>query len=314
MRLKDARSAQLALILLVCATRAVAHGTGEVGPRLHWEWPVLIVIPLFLTALLYAAGVVRMARRSAAIRGWQILSFAGGWLSLVLALDSPIHELGEQLFSAHMTQHEILMIISAPLLVLSRPLVPCLWGLPESWRRGAAEISRNREFRSTWRTVSAPTAAWLLHALALWVWHIPVFFDSTLTSDAMHALQHVSFLGSALLFWWTLIHGHEGRLGYGSALLYVFSTTVHMSILGALLTFAPRTWYAPYTFTTQAWHLSPLEDQQLGGLIMWVPAGTVLVIISLVLLIKWMQQSDKRWSYTQAAAVLQPSTEVSHET
>jgi putative membrane protein len=235
-----------------------------------------------------------------------VLFFISGWFSLLIALDSPIHELGEQLFWVHMTQHEIMMVISAPLLVLGKPFVTFLWAIPKSWRENWGVFSKWRPVKAGWKIIAAPLMAWILHALALWGWHAPILFDATLTSDFLHSLQHVSFLGTALLFWWALIYEHRG-LGYGGALLYVFTTAVHTSILGAWLTFSSRAWYAPYSATAPAWHISALEDQQLGGLIMWIPAGTLLVVVSLVLLVKWMAESDRRWKHSRAAAVISGS-------
>jgi cytochrome c oxidase assembly factor CtaG len=126
----------------------------------------------------------------------------------------------------------------------------------------------------------------------------------------VHAAQHASFLGTALLFWWALFHNHAGRLGYGGAILYVFTTAIHTSVLGAWLTFSPRIWYAPYARTAPLWHLTPMQDQQLGGLIMWIPAGTLLTIVALVLLGKWIQHSQTRWEYTQTAALIRAATGV----
>jgi putative membrane protein len=267
-----------------------------------WTWPPLIAIPLLLTAVLYGVGVTKMLRRTSGRKSavWPIVCFALGWISLVIALDSPLHEIGEQLFWVHMTQHEILMLISAPLLVLGRPLIPFLWALSPSWRERAATLSRGRVFKTLWTTVSAPFPAWLLSALALWIWHVPWLFDQTLHSDWVHAAQHTTFLTAALLFWWPLVD-RTSILGYGGGLVYIFTTILHTSVLGALLTFAPRPWYSSYVTTTPAWHFTALEDQQLGGLIMWIPAGTLLLIVALVLLVKWMNDSQIRWQYTRMA-------------
>jgi putative membrane protein len=136
------------------------------------------------------------------------------------------------------------------------------------------------------------------------LWHAPALFAWTLRSDAVHALQHISFLGTALLFWWTLIWRHGGRLGYGQAFLYIFTTAVHTSVLGALLTFAPTVWYTPYASTAPEWGLTALQDQQLGGLIMWVPAGVLLVIVALILFAKWLRESETRWEYTRTAELI----------
>jgi len=134
--------------------------------------------------------------------------------------------------------------------------------------------------------------AWWVHAAALWLWHIPRFFQATLDNDWVHSAQHVSFLGSALLFWWSLFYAH-GKARYGASVLYLFTTAVHTSILGALLTFDSTVWYPVYVATTAAWGLTPLEDQQAGGLIMWIPAGLVYVIGALALLALWLRESDR---------------------
>jgi putative membrane protein len=228
----------------------------------------------------------------------------------MIALDSPLHELGEQLFWVHMLQHEILMLVAAPLLVLGRPLISFLWAFTPRWRSRIGSVGRSRVFTTGWRMISAPLSAWLLSALALWVWHAPSLFNQTLTNDAMHAAQHASFFLTALLFWWPLAN-RLPSIGYGGGLAYVFTTALHTSVLGALLTFAPRPWYAPYLASTAHWHLTPLEDQQLGGLIMWIPAGSLLLIVALVLLVKWMRESQARLQYTRMAELARSSTGVS---
>jgi putative membrane protein len=120
-----------------------------------------------------------------------------------------------------------------------------------------------------------------------------VLFQATLHNDWIHALQHICFLLSALLFWWAIIHGHHGVTNYGVAVLYLFTTALHSGILGAILTLSQTPWYPDYN-QTSAWGLSTLEDQQLGGLIMWVPACSVYIIVGLILFAKWLKQSDER--------------------
>jgi cytochrome c oxidase assembly factor CtaG len=278
-----------------------------------WTWPLYIAIPLFVTAAAFALGVLKQRARTGSFPARSAALFAGGLLSLIIALDSPIHELSERLFWVHMTQHEILMLVSAPLLVMSRPLVSLLWAMPRTWRVRAGTVAKSKIVRRAWLAISAPVAAWLLHGAALWLWHAPALFVAALQSELVHAAQHISFLGTALLFWWALLSNHGLRLGYGGALLYVFTTITHMSFLGAWLTFSARVWYAPYLQTAPAWHLSALEDQQIGGLVMWIPAGVLLTAVMLVLFIKWMQQSQQRWEYTRTAELMRAAG-VAHET
>jgi len=245
-------------------------------------------ILLVVSAVLYAVGVVRMRAPV-----WPTLAFAGGWLSLVLALESPLHELSEKLFSAHMAQHEILMIIAAPLLALGRPLNVFLWALPADWRLPAGRFAR------MWQCITAPLVATVLHASALWIWHLPSWYQATLRSDFIHGLQHLSFLLTAALFWWALIHGRYGRMGYGVAVVYVFVTAAHSGALGALIAFSPSVLYPIYQSTTMQFGLDPIEDQQLAGIIMWIPAGMLLTVLGAALFAAWLGEAERRVKLTK---------------
>ena len=274
-----------------------------------WVLEPAVVASVGLAGFLYARGLRSLWRSRAGrgIRRWEAAAFLAGWLSLTVALLSPLHPLGEVLFSAHMVQHELLMVVAAPLLVLGRPLVPFLWALPVGWRRSFGGWARRPGARGAWRSLTAPFAAWLLHGAALWVWHLPGPYTATLGSDLVHTLQHASFLGTALLFWYALVHGRGGRMGYGTAVFYLFATAMHSGGLGALLTVAPRPWYPELAGSTAAWGLTPLEDQQLAGLIMWIPAGASYMIAGLFLMAAWMREAERkaaRWQEGAAGAAL----------
>ena len=288
----------LIIASLVFAVTAQAHEAGPENPQAllsWWSFEPGVVIPLLLIGWLYLRGLRRLAHASlTSIRKSDVFFFAAGWLTLVLALVSPIHSLGGFLFSVHMTQHELLMLVAAPLLVLGRPLVPFLWALPRAAARSLGRWSRLAWWRKSWAFVTNPFVAWLLQAVILWGWHAPALFQATLTNDWMHALQHASFLFSALLFWWALIHGRRRALGFGMAVVYMFTTALYSGLLGALLTFASTVWYPTYIGRTAAWGLTPLEDQQIGGLIMWVPAGLVYIAAGLALFAGWLRESEKR--------------------
>jgi len=255
-----------------------------------WSFEPLVVICLIVSAALFAAGL----RRCKSLRRWEALCFAGGWLALFVALVSPLHAWGRVLFSAHMTQHEVLMLVAAPLLVLGRPLVVFLWALPLNWSRRIGNLGKIPSINRLWRVITIPFVAWVVHAIALWTWHIPLLFEAVQRNEAIHTAQHLSFFISALLFWWALIHGPQGAMGYGAAVLYLFTTSVHSGVLGALLTIAGSVWYPSYAGLTTSWGLTPLEDQQLGGLIMWIPAGLVYLIAGLALFAGWLREADLR--------------------
>lgn len=282
-------------VTLAQATPAFAHEGRQPEPHDLWTaWGLepFVLIGLSVSAGLYWRGSRRMAGRS--FRSRESLSFFGGWLALVVALVSPLDGLGGALFSAHMTQHEVLMLVAAPLLVLGRPVAPFLLALPAYWRRELTAIWKAGPARRGWRFLVNPFVAWLIHAAVLWGWHAPALFQATLESEFVHAAQHLSFLVSALLFCEALIYESERWMGYGAAVIYVFTTAVHTSALGALLTFSRTLWYPAYQGTTAAWGLTPVEDQQLGGLIMWVPAGVVYLVAGLLLFALWLRESERR--------------------
>jgi putative membrane protein len=286
-------------LLLVLAQSSFAHPGERLEPHdlwSTWTFDPGVVTPLVICASLYYLGIYR----SKLIPRMQIVAFTAGLLSLVLALVSPLHALGEALFSAHMLQHEILMLISAPLLVLGRPLVAFVWALPLSWRRAVGRAVKSGPVRSGWRTITQPPIAWTIELVALWAWHASVLFEKTLTSESMHAAQHISFLFASLLFWWAVFQGGERRMGYGMSVIYIFTTGVHSTILGALLTLSPNLWYPGYANTTAAWGLTPLQDQQIGGLIMWVPAGIVYLAAALWLFSLWLDESKFRMAQAGA--------------
>ena len=263
----------------------------------RWTFDPVVVASLLLAGALYAAGAARQRRaagRGRGIRTAQLLCFAGAWISLVLALVSPMAAVSDLLFSVHMTQHEVLMLIAAPLLVLARPLAVFAWALPEAWRPVVGRFTRRPAVAASWRTLTGPVTVWILHGASLWVWHLPALFQAAVADDGVHAWMHVTFLFTAALFWWALVHGRYGRLGYGVGVLYVFTTGLHSTLLGALLTLAPRPWYAIYGARAAALGHDPLEDQQLGGLLMWVPFGIVFLVIGLALFAAWLGEARRR--------------------
>jgi len=265
---------------------AAGHVVGAISPTDDTDGVLQVGLPVLLSAVLYLRGYLR--QRGSSPRVW---AFFGGLAVLTASLLPPLDRWSASSFAFHMTQHELLMLIAAPLMVLGRPLPYFLWGLPDSWRPGMAGAVRHRAVRATWATLLNPTLAWLLHAVVLWVWHAPAFFDAALRNQGIHDLQHLSFLFSALLFWSALLE-ERVRERQGAAVLYLFTTTVHTGVLGALLTFAGHPWYEAYASIPPQWNLAPLEDQQIGGLIMWVPASVVYVGVGLALLGRWIAGSD----------------------
>lgn len=279
----------LVLAALLAATRpALAHAPDAVARASDaWRWnsEAWLLWLLAVSVILYGAGVARLWRQAGLGRGigaWQAAAFGAGWLALVAALVSPLDTLGTRLFSAHMVQHELLMIVAAPLLVLGRPLAAWTWALSPRHRRWVGSATRWAWLSRLWSTLTRPLAAWALHAMALWLWHVPPLFDAALHGEGLHILQHASFLLTALLFWWAVLGGDPRSRSKGFAMIYLFTTMMHTGALGALLTLAPTPWYPTYAATSPALGFDPVEDQQIGGLVMWVPGSFAYLLAALV--------------------------------
>lgn len=285
-----------AVIMSCLAAPGLALAHGDEGHALGWTADPLVLGMVGLSSAVYARGLVRLRRRAPAsggLRWWEPWAFVLGQLTVLVALVSPLDALSDVLFSAHMGQHEVLMLVSAPLLVLSRPAIPFLFALDERPRAGLAGLLRRPGPRRAWRWLSAPLVVLVLHGVAVWVWHVPVLFEAALASEWVHAVQHACFFGTAALFWWTLVMGRYGGLGYGVGVAWVFVTAMHTGLLGALATIARRPWYSN-SATAARYGLTPLEDQQLAGLLMWVPAGALLLVSALALCAAWLGQAERR--------------------
>jgi putative membrane protein len=257
----------------------------------------MLAISLVTFAAVFSTGTARVWRSAGVGRGIlprEVLAFFCGWLALVAALLSPLDEWSETLFVAHMAQHELLMVVAAPLIALSSPLLALLWAVPAPARHRLIDVVRRPAVVTGWAVLTAPPTVWILHAAALWIWHLPSLYDAALEHEGVHAIQHLCFFMTAALFWWSLVRGRYGRLGYGAAVLYLFATSLHSGVLGALIAFSPGILYPLYASNSGAWGLTPLEDQQLAGLLMWVPAGLVFAIGGLAFFAAWLRESGRR--------------------
>ena len=268
---------------------AFGHGAFEHGAG--WNWEPGIVLSLGATLCLYGLGWRRLLHEGNARRvlgAARLWSFAAGMLALGVALLSPLDTLAEESFSAHMTQHLLLMLVAPPLLVGGRPVLVWLWAFPLAQRRriGRAWVD-TRALQGTHAFLMRPLVVWLTASIALWFWHMPGPYDWALADERVHALEHLSFFLTSLAFWTLAMepYGHR-RDGQGIALVMVATFALHSGLLGALLTFASTPLYRAYA--TGAFGLTPLEDQQLAGLIMWVPAGFAYLAALAVLFVGWL--------------------------
>jgi cytochrome c oxidase assembly factor CtaG len=279
-------------LLFVLLASGSAHAHGSAGDTSHWTFDPFIVVPLLVSGTFYVLGTSALWRRAGLGRGirfWQAGAYACGWLTLAAALISPLHWLSEHLFTAHMIEHEIIMAVAAPLMAPTRPLAAMMWALPKTLRAEASAVVQAKPVALLWRTFTRPVNATLAHGAAIWIWHAPFLFDAAVENVALHRLQHLSFLLTGLLFWWSMLR----RAEYGAAVGHLFVTMLHMSILGALIALAPRVLYQLQTADALAFGLTPLQDQQLAGLVMWVPAGTIYAGAALVFAALWISRSDR---------------------
>src|ERR1700710_115472 len=287
-------SAMIAFIvtLFLSARPASAHGSEVHLSHSIWTFDPWIVAPLAIAGTLYAVGGWRLwwrARESRQSILWRAAAYGIGWVTLIAALVSPVHWLGEHLFTFHMIEHEILMAVSAPMVVVARPIGVLMWGMPGRVRHRIGRMMKSRVGQASWEWMSRGTTVTTLHAIAIWAWHAPVLFDAAVNSVSLHRLQHLSFFATALLFWWSALW----RSDRGVAAWHLFLTMLHTSILGALMALSPRVLYIAQTRVSEAWGLTPLEDQQLAGMVMWIPAGTIYAGAALTLLALWISTSHK---------------------
>jgi putative membrane protein len=293
---------QLLLQQPMLAHGAEAHSITAPGALSPFDLAAFVL--LLVAGSLYVLGYARLARRGVHTRVAELVAFGCGWIALIVAILPPLDDLAVQLFSAHMAQHELMMLVGAPLVMAGRPLPMWLWALPGAARARAAGALQVGVVGRGWRVLTTPLVAWALHGATVWVWHFPALYDLAVGNEAVHAVQHAMFVGTSILFWWGLLYGRYGRAGYGAAVFYVFTTVVHTGLLGALLTFAGVPLFPAYLAPAARRGIDPLADQQVAGLIMWVPAGVILTLLGLALFVAWLGEAERRAGTIVSVAVL----------
>jgi len=265
-----------------------------------WTWEPSVLLGCAALLVLYMRGVRgRLTGRS--------LLFLAGVLVLVLALVSPIDTLGDHyLFSVHMLQHMLLILVVPPLLIA---------GIPPDV---AEQALRRKPVAAIERVLRNPLLAWLLAAATLWIWHIPALYDAALRNEEIHIFQHLTFLVTATIFWWLIVAPlKEHRIYPLAGMAYLFTQALSTGLLGIWLTFAAPGLYPYYLnppdalgvlpLVRQGWGLTPDADQALGGLIMWVPGGLFYLGAILGTMASWFSEPDNDESEAERAEVLQPA-------
>lgn len=267
---------------------------------LSWEWRLEVLLALAGLGAFYALGWWRLRRRGRQqlANGWRLAAYMSGLAVVGVALLSPIDTLQSLLFSMHMVQHELLMMVAPPLLLLANPFPFFLWALPPESRRAFTGVfATGMPVRRVLRQVTRPRIAWLLYVGTLWLWHYPVAYDVALRYELVHDLEHMTFFWTAVLFWWHVVGAApriDRTLGYGFRIAYLAAALAQNEILAVAISFAGQPLYPYYTTVPRIWGLSVMGDQMLGGAIMWIPGGMMYVLAMVILIARLLDAEEKK--------------------
>jgi putative membrane protein len=254
-----------------------------------WRPDPLILGILAVTALLYRSGLAHLGtRRRQLVRPVNVVAFVGALLVLAVALASPLELAASSVFAAHMVQHLLLMLVVAPLLVCGRPVVVLGQALPLRGRALFVRVRASPSVRAARDAVFHPVCVWAIGAVVLWAWHLPTLYEAALRHDALHAFEHASLIATSALVWAVALGRARRSLAVPAASALLFATALQSGALGAVLALAQRPLYPIHASVAPSWGLTPLEDQQLAGGLMWVPPGIVYVVVIAGLLAQWL--------------------------
>jgi len=288
------------LVFSLGSTNVVLADGAPLDRQVHlldWNGDIVILLNLVLVTWLYLRGFLILhekARQKAAASVLQPLCFFSGLAVTAICLISPLDALGEQLAAAHMVQHMLLMTVAAPLIVWGDPWRVFRHSLSPATIRGLSHLHQ-RVLSGIRLQLSLPSAmfAWLLYALVTWAWHFPVLYQAALSYRWVHDLQHLCFFATSIFFWrLLLVSGCPLNGNPGLGVLYLFSTTLHTTVLGVLMTLSPVSWYPHYEITAPLWNTTALEDQQLAGLIMWMPACVPYALVAVWIMWQYFENEE----------------------
>ena len=246
-----------------------------------------VTLALFLAAWVYLRGWLRL--RSTAphrISAWQLAAFVNGMFALWIALGSPLRAFHHELLSIHMVDHVLLIAVAPPLILLGAPFRSFVHGLPQRFdREGLARFLCWPPVQRLGRVLGHPMFCWLAATVALIGWHVPVAFELGMRSDGWHEVEYACFFGTGLLFWWPVIRPwpNVARGPRWSIVLYLFFATLPCDALSAFLTFCDRVVYPCYLSGSRHFGISPLQDQEYAGALMWVCVTFVYLVPAVVI-------------------------------
>src|SRR4029450_3963366 len=259
---------------------------------LEWLGPAAV---LTAGGLIYTAGWGRSRRRlPGGFGGAQLAAFLSGLACLGIAIASPLEEAADELLSAHMVQHILLLTVAPALLLLGQPLLPFLRGLPDPGRRVVGALFRRRSLRRAMHALAHPLVALFLSSLVFWSWHLPELYQLALRVPALHLVEHASFVAAGFLFWYPVVQPWPSRPHWarGAIIPYLLIADVQNTVLAAVLTFSDRVLYPFYQFHSRATEAAALSDQVLAGVIMWVPMSLAYLVPAALLTMRLLSPTD----------------------
>ena len=263
-----------------------------------WTFEPWIIFPLLLVSIIYLRGWWQLHRRlPRRFGGSRLIAFQSGVVTLFLALASPLHELAEKLLQFHMIQHLLLMMVVPPLLLLGAPILPLLRGLPRpALRYGLRQLFSSRAFKRLARFFTDPLVCLLGFTVSNVAWHVPALYELALRSEFWHAVQHICFFGTGLLFWWPVVQPWPSRSRWPrwTMIPYLLFADIQNTALSAFLIFSERVLYPTYAAVPRLWGISVLDDQAAAGAIMWVPGSVIFLVPVVVLAIRLIDSPQTR--------------------
>ena len=285
---------------------------------LSWNWRWEVILVLAIAGILYSRGWWRLRRRTFAWgngnrsrtpRGrwrlavrWRLVLYWIGLFFVAIALLSPIDVLSQQLFLMHMIQHLLLIMFAPPLLLVANPMPFMLWGLPDGARRSFGDflawlLRKDAPFRNTLMSITHPGFLWLLWVVFLYAWHDPYFYNAALYYEWVHDVEHLSFFITSMLFWWNITQAgpriHK-RIGMIARIALALAAVPANAILGAVLAFTPDVVYTYYLSVPRLWGITVEADQQIGGVIMWVPGSMMYFIAAFILIARMVGKEERK--------------------
>jgi putative membrane protein len=262
----------------------------------EWSPPIFLTAMVLLSAIVYIRGWFAIRKtRPAQFPAWRLTAFLLGLATIWLAIASPLDGFADALLSAHMVEHLLLMSFVPPLLLLGYPAVPMLRGLPRVLIGLMGPLFRLKALRQLGHFLTAPIVAWLMMNLIFLGWHVPSAYDFALEHERWHDFEHICFLGSSILFWWPLIRPWptNGRYPGWHMLPYLVGADIVNTALSAFLAFCDRPVYGYYLAQPNPFHISPISDQVIGAVIMWVIGSLVFLIPAVFITVSLLQQDSK---------------------